>query len=49
VGNLFSNLAIVPVHTTILKDLFNQSIKMHKNPFFAEIFQILNGGGMAFA
>lgn len=48
VGNMFIDLHIITVSTNILKDLFNQSSKIHKNPFFGEIFQLLNGGGIAF-
>ena len=44
-----TELAVIPIHPNILKDLFSQSSKLHKNKFFAEIFQLLKGGGIAFA
>jgi hypothetical protein len=41
-------LAILPINKDILKDVFNQFNKLPKNPFIAEAFQLLNGGGIVF-
>ena len=49
VGNLFTKLAILPNHPDILKDLFNQSSKIHKNPFFINVFKLLAEGGIPLA
>ncbi len=46
---MFTQLGVLPSHPDILKDLFNQSAKLYKNKFFAEVFNILQGGGLAFA
>ncbi len=48
VGNMFTSLAILPINKDILKDVFNQFNKLPKNPFIAEAFQLLNGGGIVF-
>jgi hypothetical protein len=34
-------LAILPIHPNILKDVFNQSSKVNKNPFFAKVYKLL--------
>ena len=44
----FCPLAILPINKDILKDVFNQFNKLPKNPFIAEAFQLLNGGGIVF-
>jgi len=49
VGNMMTKLAIIPVNTAILKDVFNQFNKFPKNPFITEVFQLLNGGGLVFS
>lgn len=49
VGNLFTKLAILPTHLDILKDLFNQSSKLHKDPLFINVYKLLADGGIPFA
>jgi cytochrome P450 len=48
VGNIFGKLAIMIGKTSLIKDALNQMNKLQKNPFISEIFQNLNGGGIAF-
>lgn len=45
---MFTKLAILPVNTIILKDVFNQLNKLPKNPFISEVFQLFKGGGIVF-
>ncbi len=45
---MFTKLAILPINTDILKDIYNQLNKLPKNPFYLEVFQLLNGGGIVF-
>lgn len=48
-GNIFASLAIVPVEKELLKDFFNQSAKLPKNPLIVSAFELLNGGGVFFS
>jgi hypothetical protein len=49
VGNMFTEVAILPIDAELLKDTYNQLNKLPKNPFIVEVFQLLNGGGMIFS
>jgi cytochrome P450 len=49
VGNMFSNLAVMPVSKELIKDLYNQLHKLPKSPYISEGFQLLNGGGLLFS
>lgn len=48
VGNLITNLAIIPTHPDILKDCFSQLSKLEKHKSFSDVFQLLKGGGIPF-
>lgn len=46
---MFTKLTIMPRHPKILKDLFNQSSKLHKNHSLLRVFKLLANGGLLFS
>jgi hypothetical protein len=36
----------MPVNPIILKDLFNQSSKLHKNPYFGNVYKLVTNSGL---
>lgn len=46
---MFTKLTIIPRHPDILKDLFNQSSKLHKNQSLLKVLELVADGGLLFA
>lgn len=46
---MFTKLTILPKNPDILKDIFNQSSKIHKNHSLLSVFKLITDGGLLFA
>jgi hypothetical protein len=49
VGNMYTKLSVIVVKPEFLKEFFRQLPKLNKNPFIADVFNLMNGGGILFA